>query len=290
VQHHHAHIASVLAEHGLDEKVIGVSLDGTGLGDDGKIWGSEFLVCDLQDFERISHLEYMPMPGGDKATHEPWRMAVSYLYSVYGWKIMDLKLPFLKKIDPEILSMVIQSIEKKINCPLTCGTGRLFDAVSAMLGLCTVSKFHAEAPMRLEAAIRHDGKSDRGPGSMGRDSNCGIYPYSGTDVIGVEPMIRKIAEDLQSGMDPGVISTRFHNTLAGMILETAVRIKEKRGISKVCLSGGTFQNKYLSTRVESLLRDAGFEVFVPLQVPTNDGGIALGQLAVATRRRSMGLI
>ncbi len=157
VQHHHAHIASVLAEHKLDEKVIGISFDGTGLGDDGNIWGSEFLICDLESYERISHLEYIPMPGGDRAAHEPWRMAVSYLYSVYGMELMNMNLPFLKRIKEGNLKLVLQSIEKNINCPLSSGAGRLFDAIAAILDLCSVSQFHAEAPMRLESVI-HPGE------------------------------------------------------------------------------------------------------------------------------------
>lgn len=276
VQHHHAHIASVLAEHKLDEKVIGVSFDGTGLGDDGNMWGSEFLVCDLAGYERITHLEYMPMPGGDKATYEPWRMAVSILYSLYGPKLAEFDLPFLKGIEPATLELVMQSIEKNINCPLSSGAGRLFDAVAALMNICTVSQFHAEAPMRLEAVIRR--------GENGR------YPYTGGDVIGMGPAIENIVEDLVRGVDPGVISARFHNTVAIIILETVTRISNDHGIKKVALSGGTFQNRYLSGRIENQLKDKGFEVLLPLQLPANDGGIALGQLAIAAKLRSSGLI
>ena len=150
VQHHHAHIASCMAEHGLDEKVIGVSFDGTGLGDDGNIWGSEFFVCDLMDYKRILHFDYVPMPGGDLETKEPWRMAVSLLYKTFGRDFLHFKLPFLKSISDEKLEWVLKAIDGKINCPLTSGSGRLFDAVSALLNLCTYSTFEAEAPMRLE--------------------------------------------------------------------------------------------------------------------------------------------
>ena len=135
IQHHHAHIASCMAEHNLDEKVIGVSFDGTGYGDDNLIWGSEFFVCDLKEYTRISHFDYIPMPGGDKVTNEPWRMALSYLYKIYGYRLMALDLPFLAKISPSSIEMVFQAIDKKINSPLTCGSGRLFDAVAAMINL-----------------------------------------------------------------------------------------------------------------------------------------------------------
>ncbi len=276
VQHHHAHIASVLAEHKLDEKVIGVSFDGTGLGDDGIIWGSEFLVCDLEAYERITHLEYMPMPGGDRATYEPWRMAVSYLYPLYGRELTQLKLPFLGEIDSRSLEMVIQSIEKNINCPLSSGAGRFFDAVAALLGFCTVSQFHAEAPMRLEAGIM--------------DGEEGIYPYTAGEPLGTGPVIDAMVKDIGKGIDPGLISARFHNTASSIIFDTVKRISSYRGIKKIALSGGTFQNRYLSARIENQLRENGFDVFVPLQLPANDGGIALGQLAVAAKRRSLGLI
>ncbi|MDO8898082.1 MAG: carbamoyltransferase HypF, partial [Bacteroidales bacterium] len=146
IQHHHAHIASCMAEHGLDEKVIGIALDGTGLGNDGTIWGGEFFVCDLFDFERAYYFDPVPLPGGDKVTHEPWRTAVSYLHKYFGKDIFLKKLPFLNGIDTKHLEVVFQAIDLKINCPLSSGAGRLFDAVAAITGICTESDFHAEAP------------------------------------------------------------------------------------------------------------------------------------------------
>ena len=273
VQHHHAHIASVMAEHQLDEKVIGVSFDGTGLGDDGKIWGSEFLVCDLAGYERISHLDYIPMPGGDKASQEPWRMAVSYLYASYGRDLLDLDLPFLRSLNISDAEMVVQAMEKEINCPLTSGAGRLFDAVAAILDICKVSLFHAEAPMRLEGLARLD---------------HGVpYPYEPGRTIDVRPMIREIVEDIKRGADPGKISSRFHYTIAHIIVKMVIRIRKEFRIKKVVLSGGSFQNRILSTLVEILLQEQGLTVFIPEMVPPNDGGIALGQLAVAAKRRKL---
>ncbi len=271
VQHHHAHIASVMAEHGLDEKVIGVSFDGTGLGDDNHIWGSEFLLCDLAGYERISHLEYMPMPGGDKAVREPWRMAVACLYASYGRDMAGLDLPFLRSLDMQHVEGVIRAIEEGINCPLTSGAGRLFDAVSAMLDICKISLFHAEAPMRLEGiAARNLGDP---------------YPYVPGDAVDVRPMIRNIAEDIRHGTAPELISGRFHNTIADLVMKVVLRISKGSGIKKVALSGGTFQNRVLSTLVENRLREKGFTVYVPVMVPVNDGGIALGQMAVAAKLR-----
>ncbi len=273
VQHHHAHVAAVMAEHGITEPVIGVPFDGTGLGDDGHIWGGEFMVCDLEEYRRYSHLEYVPMPGGDKAVLQPWRMALSYLYKLYGERMRDLRLPVVEKARQEkTLEPVITMIRQGINSPLTSGAGRLFDAVAALTGICPVSTFHAEAPMRLEAAVT---KSEKG-----------TYPWeqeAGT--IRMMPALRRIVRDLEEQVSPGVIAARFHNTLAGMITDVTVQIREETGLEKVVLSGGTFQNRILLAATEEQLERKGFEVLRPLEFPVNDGGIALGQLAVAGARR-----
>ena len=274
IQHHHAHIASVMAEHGVTEQVIGVSFDGTGLGDDQRIWGSEFLICDLSGYRRMAHLEYLPMPGGDMATHEPWRMAVSYLFGIYGRDLMDMHLPFLRKLNMVTVEQVIQAIEKNINCPLTSGAGRLFDAVSALLDVCTLSGFHAEAPMRLENIVNPRIQE--------------IYPYDDGAEISMVPAFRAMVEEVMRGMDVGLISTKFHNTVADIIVNRVKKISHESGIRTVALSGGTFQNRYLSSRVESDFADEQFRVLVPRQLPANDGGIALGQLVIAARKREMG--
>jgi len=274
VQHHHAHIASVMAEHGVTEPVIGISFDGTGLGDDQRIWGSEFMVCDLAGYRRLAHLEYIPMPGGDMATHEPWRMAVSYLYRIYGRKLLDMDLPFLTKLNLATVDQVIQAIEKNINSPLTSGAGRLFDAVAALLDLCTRSGFHAEAPMRLENIIS--------PGTRE------VYPYEEGTEISMAPAFQAMVEEVISGVDVGLIATKFHNTVGEIIVNGVRKISQESGIRTVALSGGTFQNSYLSSLVESGLLDAQFRVLFPRQLPSNDGGIALGQLVVAAKKREMG--
>jgi hydrogenase maturation protein HypF len=274
VQHHHAHIAAVMAEHGITEEVIGVSFDGTGLGDDHCIWGSEFFRCDLSGYRRLAHLEYMPMPGGDMAVHEPWRMAVSYLYRAYGRDLLGLGLPFLERLDRATVEMLIQAIEKNINCPLTSGAGRLFDATAALLDLCTRSSFHAEAPMRLENCIR--------PGT--RDS----YPYEAGDQVSMAPAFRAMVEDLKGGEERGLMAAKFHNTVGDIIVNRVREISRECGIRTVVLSGGTFQNRYLSHRVESILEDDRFKVLIPLQIPANDGGIALGQLVIAAKNLESG--
>ncbi len=273
VQHHHAHIASCMAEHGLDEKVIGVAFDGVGLGTDNKVWGGEFFICNLLDFERCSHFEYIPMPGGDKATKEPWRMAVSYLYKFYGKDFLSFKLPFLEKIEIEKLELLISAIEKKINCPETSSAGRFFDSISAMIDLCTHSTFHAEAPMRLEAII---------------DENCSEeYDFKTGKEILVKEIIKGVVDDIINLKPQSEISAKFHNTIISIIFAQVLEISKKHSINKVVLSGGSFQNRYIFEKIENLLIKNSFKVFTPCEIPANDGGIALGQLAIAAKRREI---
>ena len=272
IQHHHAHIASCMAEHRLDEKVIGVAFDGTGYGDDGHIWGSEFMVCDFNDYQRITHFDYMQMPGGDKVTGEPWRMAVSLLYNAYGWDFHRPDSDFLKGIDKEQVDMLCQAMDTGINTPLSSGAGRLFDGVSAMINLCTHSRFHAEAPMRLESVID--------------ESITDAYPFHAGKTISFGPTIDNILYDMEERQPASVISARFHNTIVNVVEQTVRRISDEYGLHKVILSGGTFQNKYLGEKLETRLLQAGFEVFSHGSVPANDGGIALGQLMIAAAKRN----
>ena len=271
IQHHHAHIASAMAEHGLDEMVIGVSLDGTGYGDDGNIWGSEFLVCDLNDYMRYTHFEYKPMPGGDMVTYEPWRMAVSYLYFIFGDGFLDSGLPFLRNVEKEKLHIVVGMLKQKLNSPLTSGAGRLFDAMAALLNLCTHSKFHAEAPMRLENAILQGVKDS--------------YPFSTDRTIAFDETFRSVLEDIQAGKSAGLISAKFHNTIIDVIEKVVKKIHQETGLNKVVLSGGTFQNRYLLQNLEPRLKKSGFDVYAQNSIPSNDGGIALGQLLIAAKKR-----
>jgi hydrogenase maturation protein HypF len=273
VQHHHAHIASCMAEHGLNEKVIGVSFDGTGYGDDGNIWGGEFFICDFKGYERISHFEYVPIPGGDKVSEEPWRMAVSYLYKVYGKNFLDQDLPFLKKISKERILLLIQAIDKKLNCPLTSSAGRLFDAVAAMTGICMINGFEAEAPMRLESLID--------------EKILDLYSYKITDTICFDQTIKNIVDDVSNNIALHVISAKFHNTVIDVVNEFACRARKKYGINKVVLSGGVFQNRYLLAKSEVLLKQNNFDVYTHSKVPSNDGGLSLGQLAIAAANFKM---
>ncbi|MEA1897454.1 MAG: carbamoyltransferase HypF [Bacteroidota bacterium] len=274
VQHHHAHIASCMAEYKLDEKVIGVAFDGVGLGDDGRIWGGEFFICDLKEYRRLNHFEYVMMPGGDQATLHPWRMAVSYLYHTFGTDFLDMDLPFLKSVDKKELELVIQMLEKKINSPLSSSAGRLFDAVAALTGLCNHSSFHAEAPMRLETMIK-DASGER-------------YDFINNGSISFVPMIKKILKDIHHGISVEEISAKFHNTIIEMILEVCNQLRAEENVRKVVLSGGSFQNRYILERLERKLLADGFEVFAHKKLPSNDGGIALGQIAIAAKRRAIG--
>jgi hydrogenase maturation protein HypF len=272
VQHHHAHIVSVMAEHGLDEKVIGISMDGTGLGTDGNLWGGEFLIADTAEFERYMHFDYVPMPGGDMAVKEPWRMAFSYLYKYFGDAINYDSIPVFRSVDRERLTLVKEMIEKGINSPLSSGAGRLFDAVSALLGICTVISFDAEAPMRLESAIVAE-----------TDQH---YPFViGRNVVFSETLKAIIADMRKS--DVSLISAKFHNTVAQAILEVSLLIRKETSLEKVVLSGGVFQNKYLLEKTIQKLTQNMFTVFTNHQVPVNDGGISLGQLIVASKKTGL---
>jgi len=271
VQHHHAHIASCMAEYGLDEDVIGIAFDGIGLGDDGAIWGGEFLKSDLSSYERFTHFDYVPMPGGDAATFHPWRMAVAYLHRIYAGDLRSLDIPFLREITDPHFQTVIQMIEKGIHSPLTSSVGRLFDAVSAMLGLCRAPAFHAEAPMRLEAAIS--------------DGFDGHYDVEFSPTIAVDRMFEQLVRDIQNKVAVGVIARKFHQTMVFIIERVATTMRDQYGLNKVVLSGGTFQNRYLLCQAEHRLRALKFDIYFPRDVPCNDGGIALGQLAIASKKR-----
>jgi hydrogenase maturation protein HypF len=273
IQHHHAHIVSCLAENKINEKVIGVAMDGIGYGDDGKIWGGEIMLCTLDDYQRELHFEYIPMPGGDAATKHPWRMLLSYLFQYFGDEIPFEKIPAFQNIDPKEIALIVSALKAKINCPLTSSAGRLFDAVSALLGLCSDASFHAEAPMRLESVIAeniHDG-----------------YSFSIGKTIGFKETFMEMIEDLNAKVSIAEISAKFHNTLINVIFAAVLQTSQQNGIKKVALSGGSFQNRYLLSGLENKLTENGFEVYSQQQIPANDGGLALGQLIIASEKRRL---
>ncbi len=271
VQHHHSHIASCMAENLLDETVIGIALDGTGFGTDRTIWGGEFLVCDLIDFERYTHFEAIPMPGGDKVIDKPWRSTLAYLYTYFRDEFWNLD--FVKELDINEVKILLQAIDKKINCPLSSSAGRLFDAVAALLGVCRNSGFHAEAPMRLEAIL-----------TFGIEAH---YSFSFNKLISFKKMFKEIINDLKSDVNIGVIAAKFHNTIIEVLVQVSEQIRKEKGLQKIALSGGSFQNKYLLEKAEKRLKDIGFEVYSQQKFPSNDGGIALGQMVIAAKKRMM---
>jgi hydrogenase maturation protein HypF len=265
-----------MAEHGLDEHVIGISMDGVGYGLDGNIWGLEILLCDLVDLERRSHLEYVLQPGGDMSNHEPWRMGYSFLHQYVRRDPEALGMPFLKDTGREKIEVIRAALENKINTPLTSSAGRLFDAVAAITGVCTHSVFHAEAPMRLENIIDL--------------SEHGEYEFECGQVISPALVIQRITEDVLNKVPAGKISARFHRAVVKMIVRSAVDQRDVNGIGKVVLSGGSFQNRFLLSEAERKLKQEGFRVYSHQQIPSNDGGIALGQLVIAAKKRSAGYI
>lgn len=271
VQHHHAHIAACMAEHHLDEKVIGVAFDGTGYGTDGHIWGSEFMLADLEDFERLNHFDYFMLPGGDAAVNHPWRTALSLLYKYYGTSYTKMHLPFLTHIPQASINTVLKALNHHINTTLTASAGRLFDAVAALTGLCLHASYHAQAPMMLESVINPD--------------ILDYYPVTLTTPINLKGILDGIINDIHWKEPVSNIATRFHNTMARLIILHVKNIRQKHQINKVVLSGGCFQNAWLLTKLEKELLADKFDVYTPANIPANDGGIALGQLIIAAKRR-----
>ncbi|MFZ5995541.1 MAG: carbamoyltransferase HypF [Thermodesulfobacteriota bacterium] len=272
IQHHHAHIVSCMAEHGLNEKVIGLAMDGTGYGTDGAIWGGEILIARRDSFERAGHLDYVPLPGGAAAIKEPWRMAVSYLYQTYGEDFLNLDIPFVKNHDAKVLSLLMAAMKKKINTPLTSSCGRLFDGVAALLCLRDKVAYEGQAAVELEMSIT-------GRGATAYDYR--IEKRDGKWVVDPRPIIEQIVTDIRKETKKGLIAHKFHHTLAGMFTDICIRLRSERGLTKVALSGGVFQNMTLLSTLTSLLRRNRFKVYTHRLVPTNDGGISLGQAVAA---------
>ncbi len=271
VQHHHAHIVSCMAENHLDGPVIGLSFDGTGYGSDGALWGGEVLLADNQRFTRKAHLNYVPMPGGASAIKEPWRMAVSYLIDAFGDAFRGLDLPLLTQIEDLKIGVMVEMISKRVNAPNTSSLGRLFDGVAALVGIRNRVHYEGQAAMELEMI------AEKGRGKP--------YDYEWTpgDVrkILTGPIISDVVHDMEAGVSPSRISGRFHLTLVRLFRELCEDIRVETGLNRVALSGGVFQNRLLLAGLIHALTKSGFQVFSHQLVPTNDGGISLGQAVVA---------
>ncbi|MGW1765368.1 carbamoyltransferase HypF [Streptomyces sp. NPDC002073] len=283
VQHHHAHIAAAMAEHGLDagRRVIGVAFDGTGYGDDGAVWGGEVLLADYAGFSRFAHLAYVPLPGGDAAVRRPYRMALSHLRAAgLPW---DPDLPCTADCPDDELRVLARQLDRGLNCVPTSSMGRLFDAVSSLAGICHRSGYEAQAAMELEnaalgAAVRDDpvGYAFRlyspGPGS------------SGLVTADPAPLLAAAVADLRAGVDPSVIAARFHAGTTALVGRLCALARDRHGLDTVVLTGGVFANTLLSSACARTLRELGFTVLRHRRVPPNDGGLALGQLVVAAAR------
>ena len=281
VQHHHAHVASCMAEHGLDAPVIGVSFDGTGYGTDGAIWGGEFLVSDYRHFRRAAHLRHVGLPGGDSAVREPWRMAVSHVRDA-GLSTDSL----MGRVDRAKLRTINQMLERRINTPLTSSAGRLFDAIASLVGLRDTVSYEGQAAIELEwlaAEVECDGE-------MPPD---GAYPFelaaprspenggvAATYEIDTRPLIRAVVADVQSGIEPRRIARRFHATVVEIIAATCAAIRKETQIEAVVLSGGVFMNARVASHSAARLSADGFRVYRHVLVPPNDGGLCLGQLVI----------
>ncbi len=277
IQHHWAHIASVLAEHGSDGPVIGLAVDGTGYGTDGAIWGCECLIASLKEFKRFGHLAYYPLPGADKASKEAIRPLLGLLTKTYG---SDFKLdkfrPLLERIEPdtEKHDIIFQQLKKNVNTLETSSMGRVFDAVAAMVGLGNYNHFEAQLPMALEA-ITEDGIQDHYDFELIANGDRPLQ-------LDLSRMLKQLIADVQNKISAGLVSAKFHNTIAHALLKMAQKARETTKLDTVALSGGVFCNRYLTNRLVKLLKKNDFNVLFNRDVPSNDGAVSLGQAAIAT--------
>jgi hydrogenase maturation protein HypF len=265
-----------MAEHQLDDPVIGLAFDGTGLGADQTVWGGEVLVADYGGYRRAAHLAPLPMPGAAAAIKAPWRMALACLDHTFGASLWDLDLPLMRCVDRAQAQIVTQICAQGVNAPLTSSMGRLFDAVAAVLGLRLDAAFEGQAAMELEM-IADPGEKERYD-----------FTYDAADPkqVAVAPIVAGVVEDLQRGLPAFIISAKFHNTLIEGFSMLCRALRKENRINQVVLSGGCFQNRLLLEGLRNNLVTHGFEVFCHRQVPTNDGGIALGQALIAAAAAS----
>jgi hydrogenase maturation protein HypF len=327
VQHHHAHIVSCMVDNGVESPVIGVAFDGTGMGTDGHIWGGEFLVADYHGFKRLGHLEYLPLPGGDIAIKRPYRIAIAYILSLLGEDALnaviatltqtsclqgrelgegEAKQSQLSAVSELEIEIIKRQIERGLNSPLTSSLGRLFDAVSALIGIRGEIDYEGQAAVELEMAAykacpellaschsepfsschsRESGNLAQGK-LPEETNNKESYPYNiiedkGVRIVQLSELLSAIIEDLKQGISQGKISVKFHNTVAQMVNDMCHLIANETGIKQVAISGGVFQNRLLLRKTISLLETSGFRVLTHRQVPCNDGGISLGQAIIA---------
>ena len=289
VQHHHAHLASCLADcgaPGTDGPAIGVIMDGTGYGLDGRIWGGEFLVGDGRGFQRAAHLQYLPLPGGDQATRKPYRLALAYLNTLLGDRPPPKTLAGVPAQEREVLG---QMLARGINTPLTSSAGRLFDAVSAILGVCRETSYEAQAAIALEmVASCGDPPENVAPYAYALDYEEGIQNWGRVSTrlthtihIGLAALLSSLLEDIAADVPVATSAWRFHLTMAEMMVAICERLRQATALQRVALGGGCFQNRLLLELLVPRLQERGFGVLLHRQVPCNDGGLSLGQAVVA---------
>jgi hydrogenase maturation protein HypF len=263
-----------MAENNLKEEVIGIALDGTGYGLDGCIWGGEILIANLKEFERVGHLEYLAQPGSESAIKNPWQMAISWLYHVFGEELYELNIDLIDRIGKESINAIVDMIKNDINCPKTSSLGRLFSAVSSIIGLTDKASFEAEAELKLEQVQDEYCKESYGFDLMEED---------GKFIIVAKEVIKDIVRDLKRGVSKERISAKFHNGIVEILYKLSLRLRRRYKLNKVCLSGGVFQNMVLLSRLYQRLKDKGFEVYIQGKVPANDGGLCLGQAVIGNQ-------
>lgn len=273
VQHHHAHLASCMAENGLDGNLIGIIFDGTGYGSDGTVWGGEFLVGGYDNFRRACHFRNVRLPGGDAAVREPWRMALAYLHQAMGDSAFALDHPVARHLTETERQLFAAMLEKGLNAPFTSSCGRLFDAVAALLNIRQTVSYDGQAAIELEALAETAAE------------DCGAYPFQlHPDTLDFAPLFPALLSDIAACMPPAVIARRFHQTVAEAAILCCARIAKEAGLNRAVLSGGVFQNRLLSEMIYTGLSTQGLQVFTHRLAPANDGGIALGQAAIAARQ------
>jgi hydrogenase maturation protein HypF len=273
VQHHHAHMAACMCEHGLNEPVMGVIFDGTGYGIDGHIWGGEFLVGDYGGFERAAHLEYFRLPGGDRAVEEPFRTALSLLVAAHGELGALEGVPVVGERSEQERHVMARMVQAGVSSPWTSSMGRLFDGVAALVGVRERCRYEAQAAIELEQLIE--------PGTMAPPLPWELHADERPLRVDVRPMVAELAELVAQGGAPAELSLRFHCTVVDVVRRTCIEIARRTGLRKVVLSGGVWQNEWLLRGAYETLEQAGFDVHVHRVVPANDGGVALGQAAIA---------
>ncbi len=292
IQHHHAHIASCMAENGRmeDRPVIGISFDGTGYGDDGAIWGSEFLIADYSHYKRVAHLMNIPLPGGDKSSREPWRVALSWLYQTnIPW---ESDLPPVKyaiahsNLHYDLTSILHHQLQSRVNAPSTSSMGRLFDAAASLIGVRHVINYEAQAAIELEA-IADASVENAYPfeiRTVDSDSQVNRSDQASCFIIDPSQIFLRIIQDLHSHVPLEIIAARFQNSIAEIVLSSSLAIRSSSSLSEIALSGGVWQNIKLLSRVLRILKKAQFQVYLHSKVPCNDGGLALGQAAIVANR------